>query len=202
MKKFLISLLAVFALVLSVKTVCLAVDTFYGEDPLDYSELIEDPDFSGAAGSVADIVNSIKTDPSNTENYQTLANLCAKEKFNGYKVLVEGSLLDFTKYDNVQPTMVNGRVLVPIRAISEALGADVKWDSAAKTVIITQGAKVIKLTVNSNYAYIDGAKTTLDVSAKIINGRTLVPIRFVGTAFGEQVGWYSSGSAGIVALFT
>lgn len=86
------------------------------------------------------------------------------------------------------PRAENGRVLVPLRAIFEALDASVNWDDNSKT--ITAGNKnSIKLTVGKRTAFINGRAVELDVPAKIIKGRTLVPLRFVSEALGAAVEW-------------
>ena len=88
-----------------------------------------------------------------------------------------------------QPIIENGRTLVPLRAIFEALGADVTWDSATQTVTATKGTKKISLTIGSTKMSVDGVIKTLDVSAKLLGGRTLVPVRAVSEAFGCNVEW-------------
>jgi len=99
-------------------------------------------------------------------------------------VFLDGKQLSF----DVPPTLDNGRTLVPLRGIFEALGVEVQWDGATQTVTATKGNTTIKLTVGGQ-AYKNGQPITLDVPAKIINGRTLVPLRFVSEALGSQVNW-------------
>lgn len=102
-------------------------------------------------------------------------------------VFLDGKQLSF----DVPPTLDNGRTLVPLRGIFEALGAEVQWDGATQTVTATKGNTTIKLTVGGQ-AYKNGQPITLDVPAKIINGRTLVPLRFVSEALGASVKWDGS----------
>ncbi|MGE5672460.1 MAG: copper amine oxidase N-terminal domain-containing protein [Mycobacterium leprae] len=86
--------------------------------------------------------------------------------------------------------IVNGRTVVPLRAIFEALSATVEWDAATRTVTGMKGNRVIKLTIDQTEAYVDGKPTTLSVPAMIINGRTFVPLRFIGESLGiptEQI---------------
>lgn len=89
------------------------------------------------------------------------------------------------------PKMVNGRVLVPLRAIFEALGAQVKWDANTQTITGTKDSKTIVLKVNSKNAVVSGKNTTLDVPAQIISGRTFVPVRFISESLGAEVNWDS-----------
>ena len=87
------------------------------------------------------------------------------------------------KYD-VMPIIENGRTLVPLRGIFEALKAEVKWDDATKTVTATKGDTKVMLVIGNTLAKINDKEITLDVAAKIVDGRTLVPVRFVSEALG------------------
>ncbi len=92
---------------------------------------------------------------------------------------------------DVAPVAVDGRTLVPVRFISEALDAKVDWDGKTSKITITLGDKVIVLTLNSSIAYVNGTKVTLDVPAKAINGRTMVPVRFVSESLDQEVSFDS-----------
>ena len=87
------------------------------------------------------------------------------------------------------PVIVDGRTLLPVRAVVEAMGGVVGWDQATKTVTLTVGEDVVKLTINSTAAVLNDEAKTLDVAPVIINSRTMLPIRFVMESFGGQVGW-------------
>ncbi|MDH4619948.1 copper amine oxidase N-terminal domain-containing protein [Brevibacillus sp. AY1] len=80
-----------------------------------------------------------------------------------------------------------GRTQVPVRFVSEALGQKVDWDGSTQTVTI--GGK-IKLRVNSSVVEVGGGKTVhMDTVARLQNGRTFVPVRFVSEALGQKVEW-------------
>lgn len=83
--------------------------------------------------------------------------------------------------------MVEGRKLVPIRLLLETLGAEVSWDKKSNTVICYIEDTEIKIPVGSNVAIINGIPRLIDVSAYIIDGKTYVPIRFVGETLGYLV---------------
>ncbi len=82
-----------------------------------------------------------------------------------------------------------GRTMLPIRFVAEALGADVDWNEDAQTVTITKGDTVVKIIIGADYAYINGKKVKLDSPAFIANGRTYLPVRFVSEALGADVNW-------------
>ena len=93
----------------------------------------------------------------------------------------------------VQPVIINGRTLVPVRFISENMGAEVEWEQASQTVSISHNGKNIKLQLGSNNMLIDGSPVTLDVAAGTINGRTFIPLRALSEALGKQVFWDDKG---------
>ena len=79
--------------------------------------------------------------------------------------------------------------MVPIRAIFEAMGANVDWDDITQTAISTKDSTTVKMTLNSTTEYINDTAYTMDVTPVIINGRTLAPARYVAEAFGYYVNW-------------
>ena len=90
---------------------------------------------------------------------------------------------------DVAPMIVNSRTLVPIRVISEGLGSEVKWDDAARSITITKGATVLKMTVDQCTYTKNDQSCTMDVPVKIVNSRAMVPIRVVSEGFGAGVQW-------------
>ncbi|MGV8150067.1 MAG: stalk domain-containing protein, partial [Alkaliphilus sp.] len=90
---------------------------------------------------------------------------------------------------DVPPTIIQGRTLVPLRAIFEALGATVSWDGETRTIIGVKDNVIINLIVDSKNAFRNGQLIVLDVPATIINGRTMVPGRFIGESLGAIVDW-------------
>ena len=113
---------------------------------------------------------------------------------NNIKVVIDGNQIAF----DVQPQIINGRTLVPLRAIFENLGATVDWNNDTQTVTSVKGNTKISLTINNNTMYVNGTAKTLDVPATLIGGRTLVPVRAISEAFGYQVGW--DGQQNIVSI--
>ncbi|OAB40670.1 hypothetical protein PMSD_01875 [Paenibacillus macquariensis subsp. defensor] len=87
------------------------------------------------------------------------------------------------------PVNISGNVLVPFRAIFQSLGATVKWNNSTQMVTATREGKTIILTMGSKIAYVNGALITLSAAPQLINGSTMVPIRFVSEALGGMVEW-------------
>ena len=87
------------------------------------------------------------------------------------------------------PVIVEGRTLVPLRGISETLGAEVLYTADTKRVTVSRDGVVVKLKIGSTEAYVDRTEKTLDVPATVISDRTMVPVRFISEAYGSQVEW-------------
>lgn len=100
-------------------------------------------------------------------------------------VLINGQALNFDQ----PPIIESGRVLVPMRAIFETLGADVQWEGKTQTITAKKETLSIKLQIDKKDALINGKTSKLDVPAKIVNNRTLVPLRFISESFGATVEW-------------
>jgi hypothetical protein len=104
---------------------------------------------------------------------------------NTIKVELDGNELAFDQ----PPVLINNRTMVPLRKIFESLGADIKWDQATSTVTATKENVVVKLTFGSLVGYVNDQKVPLDTAAVVVNVRTLVPVRFIVSAFGAKTTW-------------
>ncbi|WP_246061491.1 copper amine oxidase N-terminal domain-containing protein [Paenibacillus oralis] len=87
------------------------------------------------------------------------------------------------------PLAINGRVMLPMRAIFEALGASINWNQKSQTVTAQKNGTTIKLKIKAKTATIDNKTVKLDVPAQNLRGTTMVPVRFVSEALGESVGY-------------
>jgi len=103
----------------------------------------------------------------------------------GISVEINGRELAF----DVSPTIIDGRTFLPVRTIFESLGLEVKWDNETKTVTGVGNGTSVSLVIDQKVAYVNGKATSLDVPATIIDGRTMVPARFVAESTGAKVGW-------------
>jgi len=93
----------------------------------------------------------------------------------------------------VAPVVVNDRILVPVRFVAEALGINVDWDEKTNTIMIGSGQMPGELKQNDTgdiKISVRGQLISPDVPPRLINGRVMVPIRFVGEALKCRVGWY------------
>ena len=106
----------------------------------------------------------------------------------------KGVILDGYEIEmDMAPIIENGRTLVPLRGVLEAMGATVTWDQSTKTASAFFDGNSASVTINKFTAYANGYAMTLEVPAKIVNGRTMVPLRFMAEAIGYDVsfsdGW-------------
>lgn len=102
------------------------------------------------------------------------------------KVLVNGRPVSFDVEPYIDP---HSRVMVPLRAIVEALDAQVDWDARTKKITITREGLKSVFTVGSTTAVFDDRTVVLDTRPVIRDGRTLVPARFVAESVGAKVHW-------------
>lgn len=105
------------------------------------------------------------------------------EVLNCEKVKIKGTELD----SDTPPVIREGRTLIPLRAIVSALGADVKWDEASKTVTITRDAAVITINTQTNATTVNGKEVTMDSKCDMLANRTYVPFRFIAVSLGDKV---------------
>jgi hypothetical protein len=80
------------------------------------------------------------------------------------------------------------RVQVPMRPIFERLGAVVQWFPENRKVVATKDRETISLIIGENFAY-KLEPVPLDYPPRIVNGRVMVPLRFVSEALGARVRW-------------
>ena len=103
------------------------------------------------------------------------------------RVVVNGDRVNFP---DTEPFIDdNGRTQVPVRFVSEALGAEVGWEGSTKTVTISQRDKEIKIVIGKKDYTINGEKNLMDTEALLKEDRTFVPVRFVSEGLGARVDW-------------
>ncbi len=92
-------------------------------------------------------------------------------------------------FSDTAPFINNGRTMVPVRFISEALGLAVDWNGETKTVIFGT-ENPMRLTIGADQVIkADGSTIKLDVPAVIVEGRTMVPLRAIAELSGADVKW-------------
>jgi hypothetical protein len=92
---------------------------------------------------------------------------------------------------SVDPSLVDGTTLVQLRPLFESLGIEVSWNGETQTVSGKKEGQSFSLTIDSKTAQVNGQTVPLTNPATMVDGHTLVPLRFVGEATGAVVGWNS-----------
>ncbi|MEO2205935.1 N-acetylmuramoyl-L-alanine amidase family protein [Paenibacillus pabuli] len=106
---------------------------------------------------------------------------------NTSKIFLNGEELSLPS--DVQVTIVNKNVMIPIRVVAENLKFDVDWNQQARQVKIQQNEKMISLTVDQKQAMVADKQVTLNTAPQILNKTLVVPIRFVSEQMGLSVMW-------------
>lgn len=91
---------------------------------------------------------------------------------------------------DVEPKVVNARIMLPVRVVFESLGATVTYDAATSTAIAEKDGTVVKVTVGSDIMIVGDKTEKLDAPAFAANNRIYVPLRACAQAFGYQVDWF------------
>jgi predicted DNA-binding protein YlxM (UPF0122 family) len=151
--------------------------------------LSELADILDQKGSVTDAVyvgrEAILANIKNMDSYKKLGKFYEKLGKNGVKLYVNGTEPTF----EVAPMISNGSTLVPFRAISESLQANVTWNGEERSVTVTRNTITVKLLIDSKIAFVNGVEKTLEVPATIVEGSTVVPARFISEALNAVVKW-------------
>lgn len=87
------------------------------------------------------------------------------------------------------PIILKGYSLVPAREVFEGLGAKVVWQKEVEQVFVTYGSNKVVIPIGATKAYVNGEAHTMQTEAKIINNKTMIPLRFVSTALGFDIDW-------------
>jgi tetratricopeptide (TPR) repeat protein len=142
------------------------------------------------ADAAEELEKAVASEPKDKALYKKLGELYRKAHKEGVKVFANGKKVEF----DVKPFIENGRTLVPIRAVAEALGLAVDYKDGVATITNPANGRTVILYTDSTEAVVDGKKVTLDVPARVIPpGRTIVPLRFVSENLGADVEWFEDG---------
>lgn len=96
------------------------------------------------------------------------------------------------------PTIINGRTLVPLRSLMENFGSTVAWEPTDQSITIVRGNTTILLQIDNYVAEVNGRVITMDIAPKIINQRTYVPLRFISESLELSVQWDSKNQTVVI----
>jgi len=88
------------------------------------------------------------------------------------------------------PVIISGRTLVPLRPIIEGLGGGITWVPDTRSVAVDFNGTTLLLQIGNRTAVVNAESVVMDVPATIMNGRTMLPVRFVSEHLGAEVSWH------------
>ena len=158
------------------------------------AEVKDDGTFSFALQTLPEgelaVIEIVSTDAAGNSIKKTMSVKYSKSIVMKLQVGNKTALINNETYSlEAAPTITSGRTMVPLRFVGEAFSAEFTYDSVFKIIDINFGSDKIKMQIGKNIAFVNGKEIKLDVAPYIVNGRTLVPIRFISETFGAEVVW-------------
>ena len=109
-------------------------------------------------------------------------------------IYLDGNILEL----DVDPVVYSGGLLVPIYNLARSLGAKISWAPESQTAIVTYGKNFVLITVGKNTAYKNHKPIQLDIPPRIVDGRTLVPLNFLGEAMEVRAKWHDRHNTAVI----
>ncbi|MEN6391756.1 MAG: stalk domain-containing protein, partial [Syntrophomonas sp.] len=117
-------------------------------------------------------------------------------------MIINGESKEIDPGKGTAPVIVEGRTLVPVKAIMDAVGGTLAWDDAEKRVTIGYNGQTVELWIGSNATRVNGSAGTTDVAPQIINDRTMLPIGFISQNLGLGVTWQADTNQVVIKTST
>jgi hypothetical protein len=153
--------------------------------PMEFTEVTEANIQSMVLGGQADA----PVTPQTTVTLPT-----APQNANEANVVINGILLS----SEVAPQIIDGRTMLPLRAIGEALGLTVDFDASQNLAVLFGTNTFIAHQINTTQIIVNNETRTFDVASTIVGGRTLVPVRMLAEAIGAEVEWDAATRTAII----
>ena len=104
---------------------------------------------------------------------------------NNITVIYDDKILSFA----TPPVIENDRTLVPMRFLFEQMGAEVSWDGATRTAVVEKASDEVSFSIDNTTARVNNVEKTMDVPARLVNEKTMIPLRFLSEELGYHVEW-------------
>lgn len=111
-------------------------------------------------------------------------------KKDSYKCLYNRNYIYF---EDAAPTIINDKMMIPIRFVSENMGAEVLWDAADRSVTINKDGNSVVFKIDNTTYSVNGTQMSLEQAPVLYNSKTLLPIRALSEGLGYQVDWNDNG---------
>ena len=169
---------------------------FMGFGPVDIHTLDELEEILQAKG-----YNVEREAPKETDDTSGHVNGAVNEADDaGIRILINGVKLEIPQGEPGAFLNDDNRTLIPVRFVTEGLGAAILWDEVTRAVDIRLGENEIRLVVGESEAIVNGQVVAFDTSTVIIQGRTFVPLRFISEALGASVNWEGPSQTVVIRL--
>lgn len=139
-------------------------------------------------------VEALTTDKASTKHFMLMQ--LGKET-----MLVDGDTVEIDPGRGTTPQVIQGRTLVPIRAVIETMAGAVDWDGADQKVTLEANGHRVEMWLGSKDIMVDDEPMTMDVAPDVINERTMLPVRFVAENVGCQIEWIGSTGQIIIVFY-
>ena len=154
---------------------------------------------SGTGTLVAPVTGFTKTDSQTLEFSRTFY-----EYSNNLLLMKVDSQKAYTTFEQLAipdaaPYIENNITMVPLRFVAEAFDATVNWNAETQKATITKDGMVVEFTLGSKAYVANGSTKETETEAKLVNGRTMVPLRATAEALGKKVMWYGEGKLILIA---
>jgi len=179
------------------------------KDNEEYWETLKDPRFNGLAVQIHHYKKSKEEVLQKALEYgnQTVKekDISVEEKAVEESIIIEnGAVLKIGSssvkfYENkvqkdivtmrVSPKVIEGHTVIPLRGVFDHFGAKLSYNGKTEEVTIEINNKEIVLKIGSNKAIVNGKEVKMDTKAIVKNGRTLIPLRFIGEQLGYKIKW-------------
>lgn len=115
----------------------------------------------------------------------------ANHKYNAEEVFLKVNGEELNSL-SMPPVILEGYSLVPAREVFEKTGAVVSWNADREEVYVSRDNNLLVLKINSTTAYYNNKEQTMEIPPKLINSKTMIPVRFVSETLGYDVQWDNS----------
>lgn len=154
---------------------------------IDTADTNYHPNYRGFTNRVArfDFANVITAAPGETRATSVFA-----IDSNTYTVIEAGKEVERTM--DVAPYIKDSRTFMPVRFVADALGVsenNINWNADTKTATIFKGDRIVQMTIGNNVVTVNGAQVVMDTVPEIVDGRVMLPIIYLGQAFGAEMTW-------------
>lgn len=121
-------------------------------------------------------------------------------KLDNPNMSVDGISQEVDPGRGTSPLTISGRTMVPIRAVVEAMGGTVGWDSATQKITLTARGNVVEMWMGKTDIKINGVSRKMDVAPVSKNSRTFVPVRFAAENLNCKVDWINSTKEAVIVF--